>query len=91
MDHIYDIPTPEKMSDIFWGVQNQLTLVLSWHQSDNFLCPCYILNGLTDYNLTCRYTSFGKASELFGIMIDTDQKFLSAPSALMMVTLRSRS
>ena len=28
---------------------------------------------------------------LFGIMIDTGQKFLSAPSALMTVTLRSRS
>ena len=27
----------------------------------------------------------------FGIMIDTGQKFLSAPSALMTVTLRSRS
>ena len=28
---------------------------------------------------------------LFGIMIDTGQKFLSAPSALMTVTLKSRS
>ena len=28
---------------------------------------------------------------LFGIMVDTGQKFLSAPLALMTVTLRSRS